>query len=272
MAEQKKNRPSKWASWWALLAGEFLKARRARIFPLTFAALALAPVMGAVFVVVLSSPELIRGNELLATKAAVTGFQADWPSYLNLLSQAVAIGGILLFGFAASWIFGREFTQKTVKNLLVLPVPRSRIVLVKFLVLVAWCLALVGFITLVALVLGTMLGLPGNLSTEVFPALAKLTVTTIMVLALSFPIGWVATISRGYLAPLGFVILMVILAQIFAALGLGHWFPWALPGLYAGIVDLGGDLGLVHILLLVTTGLTGVVGTVFWWSRTDQNL
>ena len=69
------------------LACELLKIYKSKIFIGTIIAFSLAPVMGALFVIVLRSPELSESNNLLETKAAFTGFSPDWPSYLNLIAQ-----------------------------------------------------------------------------------------------------------------------------------------------------------------------------------------
>ena len=60
---------------------------------------------------------------------------ADWPTYLDLLAQSIAVGGLILFSLIGSWVFGREFVDRTVKDLLALPTARSAIVAAKFLVI-----------------------------------------------------------------------------------------------------------------------------------------
>jgi ABC-2 type transport system permease protein len=37
-----------------------------------------------------------------------------------MLAQGIAIGGLFVFGFIMSWIFGREYTDRTMKDLLAL--------------------------------------------------------------------------------------------------------------------------------------------------------
>ena len=66
----------------------------------------------------------------------------DWPSYLGLLVEMISALGLLGFGFIASWVFGREYSDRTVKDLLALPIPRSYIVVSKFIVIVIWSVLL----------------------------------------------------------------------------------------------------------------------------------
>src|SRR6266511_3104165 len=44
-----------------------------------------------------------------------------------------------------------------------------------------------------------------------------------------------ASVARGYLAPVGGIVLATFLGQIVTTLGYGAYFPWAVPALYAGI-------------------------------------
>jgi len=69
----------------------------------------------------LKNPDLAQNLGLTSTKAHIAG-TTDWPSYFSFLAQAIAIGGLIAFGFITSWIFGREYSDRTIKNLLVLPV------------------------------------------------------------------------------------------------------------------------------------------------------
>jgi ABC-2 type transport system permease protein len=55
----------------------------------------------------------------------------------------------------------------------------------------------------------------------------------------------------GYLAPVGFAILMVFLAQILAVMRWGAWFPWSVAPLFAGIAGpRGAEVG-IHSCMIV---------------------
>ena len=70
------------------------------------------------FMVILKDPERARALGLLGAKAQLTAGTADWPTYLSLLGQSVAVGGAVLFAFLTAWVFGREFADKTIRGLL----------------------------------------------------------------------------------------------------------------------------------------------------------
>jgi ABC-2 type transport system permease protein len=238
---------------------------------LTTAALCLAPVFGALFVVVLRNPSLTAGNEALKAKAAFSGFSPDWPSFFNLIAQAIGVGGVIVFGFISSWVFGREYSDHTLKDLVTLPISRSTIVVSKFIVCVACCLVITVTATIASLVIGFLLNLPGWELRLLCYSLQHILETASLAVLLCPPVFLVASMSRGYLAALGFVILTVVFAQIVGALGFGAYFPWAVPALYSGLgSDTGGSLNIVSYSLVVLSGVAGLIGTMYWWKYADQ--
>ena len=139
---------------------ELLKARRSRLPLITALAFALAPLADGFFMIVMKDPALARRMGMISAKAQIVAGAADWPTYLGVLAQAAALGGFILFSLLAAWLFGREYADNTLKDLLALPTPRRSIVLAKFLVLALWALLLVVMIYLLGLVIGALVGLP----------------------------------------------------------------------------------------------------------------
>ena len=72
---------------------------------------------GGFFMIVMKDPDLARRLGLISAKAQIVAGSADWPTYLGMLAQATAIGGIMLFGLIGSWVFGREYSDHTLKDL-----------------------------------------------------------------------------------------------------------------------------------------------------------
>ena len=80
---------------------------------------------------------------LLGTKANLSGLEATWPAFFSMLTLVVGIGGTLLLSFVVTFVFGREYSEQTAKNMLALPVGRPAFVLAKFVVAAAWWVVLV---------------------------------------------------------------------------------------------------------------------------------
>jgi ABC-2 type transport system permease protein len=250
---------------------ELLKARRSRLPWITAAAFVVAPGVGGLFMFILADPARARSLGLLGAKAQLAGGTADWPSYLGLLAQIVAVGGTGVFGLIVVWMFGREYSDHTVKDLLALPTPRTTIVAAKFVVAGVWCLLLAAQTYLLGLFIGAGLGLPGWSTTTAAQGLRVVVLTAVMVVALVAPFGLAASIGRGYLAAVGVMLAAVVAAQIVATLGYGQYFPWSVPALFAGVA--GPDQprpGPVGYALVALVGAAGALATGWWWRTADH--
>jgi ABC-2 type transport system permease protein len=257
------------------LAVELLKARRSRV-PWTIAAgFSLAPVVGGLFMLILKDPDRARQLGLLGAKAQLAAGTADWPTFVALISQAVAIGGAILFAFLFAWLFGREFADRTVRDLVACPTSRSAIVLAKIAVGSIWSLAIVGWVLILALAIGlaidASIGLPGWSGEIVLRGLAGAAAAAILTIALQSYTAFFAGLGRGYLPGLAWAVFAVFLAQILAVLGWGAWFPWSVPAIVSGAA--GPDAAAVTaggVAIVVVTALLGLVATLRWWQRADQ--
>jgi ABC-2 type transport system permease protein len=208
---------------------------------------------------------------MISAKAQIVGGAADWPTYLELLAQAVAIGGILVFSMITSWVFGRECSDRTLKDLLALPTPRTSIVAAKFLVITLWAVLLALLIYGLGLLVGILVGLPSAPAAVIGHGTAVLASTTVLTVLLVTPVAFFAGIGRGYLAPIGATIFLVVLAQIVAAAGWGEYFPWAIPALHAGMVGPeNAQLGVISYILVASTFAIGLAATLWWWEKADQ--
>ncbi len=257
---------------WQAFAAEIIKNRHSQITWVTFIAFSLAPLFGGVFMFLMKDGGTEGLSGAFKAKATLMSFEANWSSYLGLLSQAVGVGGVLIFGFVASWLFGREYSDGTAKDLLSLPISRAKIINAKFLYYIIWCVALVTSNLLLGLLIGFVLHLPGW-SFDIFTnSMIVYTVTTILIILLNTPIAFFAIFGKGYMAPLGFVAILLVLAQIIGALGFGNYFPWAIPGIYSGSggADMKAGLNFFSFLILVITSIIGYFSTVFWWKYSDQ--
>jgi ABC-2 type transport system permease protein len=255
----------------AALWAETLKARRARVPLVTLLGFALAPLVGALFMKILLDPAWAAHFGALTTKARLSAAHGDWPTYFGLLAQALAIGGSILFSLVVIWVFGREYSDRTAKDLLALPTPRAAIVAAKLCLVVLWSAILTLWIYLLGLALGALLRLPGWTMDTWLHATARFALTACLTIALTLPLAWVASAGRGYLPAIGAMVLLVFLSQILSVLGLGPWFPWAAPALLSGAAGPEAEnLGVGTYLLVTATVLGGIAGVISWWRTADQ--
>src|SRR6266704_2906416 len=249
---------------------ELRKATRSRM-PLFTALGFLVLACGLAFLMfIYKHPTFARSRGLISAKANLAGGATTWPYYLGILGQAITIGAILLFSRVESWVFGREFADGTLKDLLAVPISRAMLLLAKFIVVVLWSLLLTVMLFLVCFLLGAAIGLSQG-TTEVFwNGTATLAVATCLVIVTVFPFAFFASVGRGYLLPMGVTLLVIVLGNMVAVAGWANYFPWAVPALHVELTGRG-NLEAASYLLVLLTGLAGMAGTYRWWKYADQS-
>jgi ABC-2 type transport system permease protein len=256
----------------AAFRAELIKVRRAVMLWATIVAFVVASCVGAFFMFVLQDPARARSLGLLGTKAQLSGGTADWPGYFSLVAQMVAVGGMLLFGMILIWLFGREFADRTAKDLLALPTSRAAVVVAKLVLALLWSLLLTVELVAISLAFGAVLGLD-RWSTQVLPpGVGVIVATACLTDLLACTYALAASWGRGYLAAVATLFVTAITAQIVSAVGYGAWFPWAVPSLMSGVA--GPDQatpGAGSIAGVVVVGLAACTVTVLWWQRADHD-
>jgi ABC-2 type transport system permease protein len=256
----------------AALWAEALKLLRSRLWWLTLSAFTVAAGVGGLFMFIGLDPQRARALGLIGTKAELAGLVADWSGFLSLLAQIVGVGGWGVFGMAAAWIFGREFSDGCVRDLLALPTSRAVIVSAKFLALAVWCAVLVGYLAVLGIAIGAGLGLPGWSGAVVTAGLTRLIGTSVLTILLVPVLGFAASVGRGYLPAVATLLVTTFLAQIIAAIGYGEFFPFSVPALYSGVAGPAQRVpGVFGALLVLVVGVAAVAGTIHWWNNADHN-
>jgi len=249
---------------------EYMKLRRSRIFWITILFFIFVPLMMGLLMLVAQHPEIGEKLGIVGTKAKLFG-ENNWEGYLLMLNQIVASVGLIGFGFVTSWVFGREYIDRTITNIMALPVSRSAIVTAKFGIVALWCLLLVLIILMAGISFGYLIGIPGW-SNQVFNQfLNKFILISGLTILLSSPVGFIASYGKGIIAPIAFVIVMLIMSQFVALVGLGPYFPWAIPGVIS-VKDGTEGMEIVfgsYIIVLITSAV-GFFGTIVWWRVADQ--
>src|SRR4030095_1660550 len=98
------------------LWAEALKARRSKVPLLALVGFTLAPLTDGLFMFIMKDPERAREMGLLSVKAQLAMSTADWNTFFSVLTQAVAVGGAIVFAIVTAWIFGREFSDHTARS------------------------------------------------------------------------------------------------------------------------------------------------------------
>jgi ABC-2 type transport system permease protein len=248
---------------------ELRKAIRSRM-PLWTTLGSLFMPLGVAFLIFLAKdPELSHSLGLMSAKANLVAYSAtDWHSYLVLFAQIISAGGFFFFILSVSWVFGREFADGTLKDLLAVPVQRSSILLAKFIVVTAWCVAIAVIILIIGLVIGAIIQLPGGSLTVILNGSAVIAITVCLVIAVVLPFALFASVGRGYMLPMALAVLTLMMANLLMVVGWAEYFPWAVPILFA---QGEGSLSPISYWILFITSAAGMVATYLWWKYADQN-
>jgi len=250
---------------------EILKMRRSKVPVFTAIGFSIAPLVDGLFMIIMKDPEAARKMGLISAKAQLLAGVADWPTFFSVLAQAVAVGGAILFAIITAWMFGREFSDHTVKELLALPTLRETIVAAKFVVIAVWTLLLTVFVFLVSLMIGSLLEIPGWSTELLRSAVGDVIGSGILTILLLPFVALLASAGRGYLPSFGWMILTVVMSQIAAITGWGDWFPWSVPALFSGAAGPRADLlGWYSYIIVILTSLIGLAATFHWWRTADQ--
>jgi ABC-2 type transport system permease protein len=248
---------------------EWRKAMRSRM-PLWIGMASLFMPVGIGFLIFVSrNPEISQKLGLISAKANLVAYSGtDWPAYLGLFDQVIVAGGFFLFVLAISWVFGREFADGTLKDMLAVPVQRASIVVAKFIVAAAWSAALSLVMLMAGLAMGAIIGLPGGSSGVILQGSMTAAITAGLVIPVILPFALFASVGRGYLLPLGAAVLILMMTNVVALIGWGEYFPWAVAGLY---VQGKSSLAPASYWIVFFTGLAGMLATYLWWKYADQN-
>ena len=255
----------------SVLWTETLKARRSKVPILTAVGFSLGPLVGGLFMIILKDPDAARSMGLISLKAQIMVGAADWAAYFNVLSQVVAIGGMVLFGIITAWVFGREFSDRTTKDLLALPTSRQAIVSAKLIVIAVWAFGLSLFVFGFGLYIGQLVGIPGWSLALLQQSFLDIIGSALLTLALMPFVALIASIGRGYLLTFGWTFLTIIFAQVVAFTGWGDYFPWSIPAIFSGVVGTRAELlGLHSYSIMVFSCAIGLIALFWWWRNADQ--
>jgi ABC-2 type transport system permease protein len=91
------------------------------------------------------------------------------------------------------------------------------------------------YVLILGLITGIVVDIPEWSFNTMIEGISVFAFCSILTILLSSPVALLATVGRGYLPPLGFMIFTIVLAQIIAFIGYGHLFPWSIPAIASGL-------------------------------------
>ncbi|GAA2035174.1 ABC transporter permease [Agromyces tropicus] len=243
----------------AAVAVEARKATASRVMASTTVLLVAG--IGALALVMLLAAA--SGEEQVLAKLGPLAGVPGWAGLVGVVLQITAAAGLLAFGVALSWTFGREFADGTVAALFGLPVSRAAIALGKLLVYAAWSVGVAVALTAVVAVLGFAMGF-GTTDAAGVGELVRIPVLVVLSALIAVPAAWVATLGRGLLPGIAATIAIIVVAQVSALADVGAWVPLVAPALWA-IAP--GTVPAAALVTVPSVPLVFGVLTTWAWSR-----
>jgi ABC-2 type transport system permease protein len=255
-----------------ILITEFMKLKHSKITWLSWLAISIMPLVGGLFMWIAGEPGRAAQLGLLGDKAQLLNATADWAGYFDILLQITGIGGMILVSVITAFVFGREYTERTAKNLLALPAARRSFVIAKLVVICVWFGVLTLSLIAEGLAVGVWLGLPGFSIALAMASIGHILLATIVTALLVPVVAWIASLGRGYLAPLGFAFFMLVMGMAIGATGWGKWFPWSIVPLFAGVAGPRAEvLSAGSLAILAMTSVAGIIATILHIRHADNS-
>jgi ABC-2 type transport system permease protein len=253
------------------LWAETLKIRRSQVPLFIWIGFSVAPLIAGLFMIIMKDPEAAKSMGLISAKAQMLAGTADWPTFFSVVTQAVAVAGAILFAILTGWVFGREYSDRTAKELLALPVSRGTIISAKFVLLAIVSLGMSLWVFLLGLLVGNLVDIPGYSVALLLNAFVDTLGTALLTIALIPFVAFVSSFGKGYMPAFGWAVFTVAIAQIAAITGWGDWLPWSVPALFSGAAGPRVEmLGMHSYIVVLLSSAAGLLITFYWWLFADQ--
>ena len=255
------------------LGTELTKTFKSKMLWVTFIFFAFISVMLGFLMLAAKHPEITGKSGVLSLKASMIS-NPNWTTFYWLLLQMVLTVGSIGPAIVAVWVFGREYADRVIKDILVLPVSRLNIVFAKLLIVFIWSIFLLLLLYILGIITGLLIVLDGWNIDLFRQKTLSFFISSLLTIMLFPVISFITCISRGYLLPVGIAILILIVTQfVFLGMpGITPYFPWAIPGLYSGVAGpLSPKPGIISYIILGVTCILGITGTAAWWRYADHH-
>jgi ABC-2 type transport system permease protein len=190
----------------------------------------------------------------------------SWDSYLGDSLRILVMLLMLGFSFTTCWVFGREYTDKTINDLMVKPIPKLHIAISKFIVAFLWNTLMSVLMYVVLILIGAGAGLTEGTVSLIMNNFLVFMIVSLLFMFISTLCSFVANVTKSYLAPIGIIFLILLVVNFAPSIGISAYTPWTIPALLLS----DGVLSTVSIAIVAFTGIIGSVGTVAWWRYAAQ--
>lgn len=201
-----------------LIYCEFLKLKRSKMKLIAF--------LGTMVTPLISVSQSI-GMYVLKSDYKISFFTLFESAFMFLM----LLFGVLIFSVIASYIFSREYTEKTLKTLFTIPISKKNYIQCKFLALFILVLVLMiiswAYVLILGIALNMIFGISEFYVGMVLLFLWRFVLGGILLYFSIAPIALITLHTKGIIAPMLTASVIVLVNVIFSTLPLSSFLPWA---------------------------------------------
>lgn len=244
---------------------EFLKLKRSKIAMIAFLGTVLTPILSIIF-------EL---RTYFTKPGYVFSFFGTMEGVFLFLMM---IFGPLVFTIMGAFLFSREYTEKTLKTLFVVPISKKKFIMSKFVTLFLCILILMTLTvievaiacTICKLILGTYNFSVLQLLASTIYYLFKIIYGSILIFAVITPFIYLALRTNGLIIPMIAVAIIVLINVVFSTLPISGFIPWtAVYPLLMGLMDNYGGMPGVSLLIIGVLCIVSMWASISHFERED---
>lgn len=241
----------------SLLQCEFMKLKRSKMTIISILGAMVNPFM--ILVEILK--ERSNSSDVIVT-------------YYDIFSQSnmymILIFGLIVYTVFASYLFGREYTENTLKTILTIPVSKSALLISKFLTLIIWCVSLSILSWFFCLIVGILANASELSIIVILSSLFECSFGTLLLVLMLSPIVFITIWTKGIVIP---VITSATIVMFNAALtneNIGALFPWTSIYLVASnrILETGYPV-MLSVSLILFTIIVGFSLCFYYFNKED---
>jgi bacitracin transport system permease protein len=194
--------------------------------------------------------------------------------YDNSLLYVMLLMNMMVCVAITAYLFSREYTEKTIKTILPLPVSRIKLVIGKFYTLVIWILSLTVVTWTGVFVLSgifhCIFGMNGFYITVAFQWLLRFLLGGVLMFLTVSPYAFLAERTKGLVAPMITSAVMVMGSAALCNQNFGALYPWtAALFLVKGKIYSTGYSILLAVGIIVTVSVIGFFMTFSYFKKED---
>lgn len=190
----------------------------------------------------------------------------------------VMIFGPLVFTIMGAYLFSREYAEKTLKTLFVVPISKKKFIISKFITLFLCILILMTLTvievaiacTICKLVMGTyQFSMLQTLASTIY-YLFKIIYGSVLLYAVITPFIYLTLRTNGFILPIIAVSIIVLVNVVFSSVPIAGFIPWtAVYPLLMGRMHNYGGMPAVSLLLIVVLCVTSMWASITHFKKED---